>query len=94
MVLLENLHSPEYATAVAEKIRITVNQPFDLAGHHVLILPSIGVALYPQHGDEESQLLKHADKAMYYAKRSGGNRIHMLAGANPVEVDNQPQPIQ
>nr|WP_254773308.1 diguanylate cyclase [Nitrosospira sp. Nsp13] len=34
------------------------------------ILPSIGIALYPDHGDEAHQLLKHADKAMYFEKRN------------------------
>jgi GGDEF domain-containing protein len=32
---------------------------------------SIGIALYPEHGIEEKQLLKHADEAMYLAKKNG-----------------------
>jgi diguanylate cyclase (GGDEF)-like protein len=35
---------------------------------------SIGVAIYPEHGDDHMQLIRHADEAMYDAKKSGGNQ--------------------
>lgn len=49
----------------------------DVLGHHIgdLLLKeaaSIGIAIYPEHGADESLLLKHADSAMYQAKQSGG----------------------
>ena len=81
VVLLEKTRSPAYVCAIAEKIRTAFNQSFDLAGNTAHILPSIGVALYPQHGDDEEQLLRHADEAMYIAKRNGGNQIYMGKGS-------------
>ncbi|WP_425915829.1 diguanylate cyclase domain-containing protein [Pseudomonas sp. GWSMS-1] len=76
VILLEDFSSAEHASAVAEKIRQSLNHPFDLHEQSQTILPSIGIALYPQHALDEQQLLQHADNAMYMAKQKGGNRAH------------------
>lgn len=70
-VLLEDLHVPDAASVVAEKIRLAVSQPVDIEGHMLSVPSSIGIALYPDHGTGMDQLLKHADSAMYSAKRAG-----------------------
>lgn len=76
VVLLENFHSADHATVVAEKIRQSLNQPFELREQRQVILPSIGIALYPLHAQDEQQLLQQADNAMYRAKQNGGNRSY------------------
>ncbi|XAH21850.1 diguanylate cyclase [Xylophilus sp. GW821-FHT01B05] len=81
LVLLARLHQPDHAALVAEKIRAALSEPFDLAGEPVLISPSIGIALYPDHGADDHQLMLQADQAMYRAKRDGGNRVQLAAGA-------------
>ncbi|GAB2899519.1 sensor domain-containing protein [Paralcaligenes ginsengisoli] len=68
VVLLQHTSLPEQAALVAEKIRSALSHPISIDGHDLNIVPSIGIALYPDHGDGEQQLLKHADKAMYSAK--------------------------
>jgi diguanylate cyclase (GGDEF)-like protein len=70
VVLLEEIHVPEDALAVANKIRSAVHQPIDVEGITLRTLASIGIALYPEHGSEIEQLMKHADKAMYLDKKS------------------------
>ena len=60
---------------VAEKIRNSLNQPFDLAGHDIRISSSLGVAVYPEHGNDDKALIKNADVAMYHAKNGGRNRV-------------------
>ncbi|MET0963126.1 MAG: diguanylate cyclase [Noviherbaspirillum sp.] len=70
-VLLENPRSAETTAAVADKIRDLLSQPMEIEGRTLRILPSIGIALYPDHGQGAQQLLKHADETMYLAKRSG-----------------------
>jgi len=74
MVLLNGIPLREHALSVAEKIRVAIGHPFELAGHSVHISPSIGIALFPEHGDDYKQLIRYADEAMYDAKKNGGNR--------------------
>lgn len=69
VVLLHSIHAAEDADKVAKKIRQVLAQPLRLDGHSLTIRTSIGVALYPEHGTEEKQLFRHADEAMYTAKR-------------------------
>lgn len=80
VVLLEDFRSPDHAAMIAEKIRKALNQPFDIQGQSQRVLPSIGIALYPQHAADSQQLLHQADNAMYLAKKNGGNRYQLGQG--------------
>jgi diguanylate cyclase (GGDEF)-like protein len=73
VVLLRGTSSPENVTRVSEKIRDAFDHPFILDGHSLNIALSIGIAHYPEHGNDEHQLLEHADKAMYFVKNVKGN---------------------
>lgn len=68
--ILEDV-SVEQACNICKRILDVVDQPFTIDGHGVSIGGSIGIAMYPQHGDEPQLLLQHADVAMYEAKRHG-----------------------
>ena len=63
---------------VAEKILQALNAPFFIAGHTHHISASIGIAIYPEDGADEKQLLKNADLAMYDAKNSGRSNIKLF----------------
>ncbi|NUT81230.1 MULTISPECIES: sensor domain-containing protein [Pseudomonas] len=69
VVLLHSIHALEDAQSVQEKIRHALAQPLRLDGHCLSIEPSIGVACFPDHGTEDVALFRHADEAMYAAKR-------------------------
>lgn len=58
----------EYAVTVANKLVHIFNEPFEHKGMSLSIGTSIGIAIYPQHGDDTLTLLKRADVAMYVAK--------------------------
>ena len=75
LVLLNEIPSHGDALVVAEKIRVALHRPFELAGHTLQIASSIGIAICPDHGIETQQLIRHADEAMYGAKRDGGDRF-------------------
>lgn len=75
VVLLLNLTGPTDALLVAEKIRVTLNQPMLLDGKTLSISSCIGVALYPEHGLSQVELSRHADAAMYQAKERGRDRV-------------------
>ena len=68
VILLENIDQPKQCAVVVDKIYFSLSQPFILAEHCVTILPSIGIAHFPQHGDNEKDLLRHADAEMYRKK--------------------------
>jgi diguanylate cyclase (GGDEF)-like protein len=57
------------AAAVAENICRTLTSSFDIDGHEIFMSTSIGISLYPQDGLDVNTLLKHADVAMYRAKK-------------------------
>jgi diguanylate cyclase (GGDEF)-like protein len=78
-ILLPSVALPEDALAAAEKLRRTLQRPFSLKGRDVVVAGSIGIALYPDHGDTADRLLQLADDAMYAAKRRGGNRLLMTS---------------
>jgi diguanylate cyclase (GGDEF)-like protein/PAS domain S-box-containing protein len=71
VVLLEDIQVPEHAAIVAEKIHSAISQPINMEGRSLRIQPSIGIAIYPEHGDGVQRLLKHADEAMYLSKKRG-----------------------
>ncbi|MEI7824305.1 MAG: diguanylate cyclase [Chlorobiaceae bacterium] len=79
VVLLSQISPPLNAIGIAEKIRNAIHQPFELEGHTINISCSIGIALYPAHGEDEKTLMNHADAAMYQAKSEGGNHIKLYS---------------
>ena len=71
VVLLPVILQQQDATVVAEKILKALRCPFEVAGHPLTISVSVGIAAYPEHGDNEKLLLINADIAMYHAKHAG-----------------------
>lgn len=63
------------AWQVAEALRTQLGQPMRVAGQEMAVSCSVGVALAPAHGADETSLLAHASAAMYRAKTGGGKRV-------------------
>jgi len=74
-VMLVDLMNEKQINIVSERILESLNEPFMLAGNRVVVTSSIGIAIYPDDGDEIDTLLKHADAAMYQVKASGRNGV-------------------
>jgi predicted signal transduction protein with EAL and GGDEF domain/FixJ family two-component response regulator len=77
VVVLSGRPSIEEAVQAAQRIVSGFAVPFALAGYDLVVTPSIGIALGPQHGRDARALLKSADRAMYQAKASGGNQVRV-----------------
>jgi diguanylate cyclase (GGDEF)-like protein/PAS domain S-box-containing protein len=76
-VILPAVPKVEDATRVAEKIIMTLAEPFLIQENKVLITVSIGISLYPLNGEAADILIKNADAAMYSAKELGRNRAEL-----------------
>ena len=76
-VVLEQMEDHADIARVADGIITALSEPFSLsAGAGQRVSASIGISLYPDHGEEADTLLKHADVAMYAAKSGGRGRHH------------------
>lgn len=68
-IMLSDTHI-ESVAMVAEKIIAALERPLDVVGNRLLPACSLGIAIYPDHGQDEYELLRFADAAMYAAKRA------------------------
>ncbi|MGB9130148.1 MAG: EAL domain-containing protein [Thiobacillus sp.] len=66
---------------VVEKMLEVVTEPYKLDGREIFSSCSIGVSVFPNDGTTSSDLLKHADTAMYHAKNNGRNRFQLYNAA-------------
>nr|WP_297348382.1 EAL domain-containing protein [uncultured Glaciecola sp.] len=78
VAVLADLANIDDAEPVLERLLLAASEPAKVGGVVVNVSASVGVTLYPQDGVNAEQLLRHADQAMYVAKRSGKNRYHLF----------------
>ena len=86
VVLLAGPSDADHTALVAEKILAACERGFDLQGRTVQVGVSGGIALYPAHGESFEELSRHADAAMYAAKRSGRGRFYLYTSARTAPV--------
>ncbi len=75
VVVLNGIDSFDNVLVITENIRAQLEKTYQFDDLNLQLSPSIGVARYPDNGDDEQQLLQYADQAMYRAKNAGGNRV-------------------
>ncbi len=80
-IVLDRIGKLEDAILVAEKIVASLSEPYALDGETLITAPSLGIAVYPEHGEDNLLLVRRADDAMYAAKRNGGKRFSVVAEA-------------
>lgn len=80
-LILDDLAQPADSFRVSQKILDSLGKPFQLKGQEIFVSASIGIAIFPNDGDEIDLLMKHADTAMYRAKEQGGNNYQLYAPA-------------
>ena len=78
--LWELSHADDVA-GLASKVILAVSQPYRIQGHDVRITASVGVGIYPLHGEAVETLMKSADLALYEAKRAGKNNYRIAASS-------------
>jgi diguanylate cyclase (GGDEF)-like protein/PAS domain S-box-containing protein len=74
VILQPVVNGPLDAAELARKIVDTLQTPLEIDDFRQAVQTSIGIALYPQDGSTTEELMDHADRALYRAKRAGRNR--------------------
>lgn len=88
-ISINGIRKPEDAAMIARRVLDDLSEPYHLpaseedieASHEFFTSVSIGIAIYPNDGLDAAKLLKHADTAMYAAKKAGKNQFRFYAGS-------------
>ena len=79
LAAIQDVKNEESPMAVAEQIRRDIEKPYHVAGSECWISASVGIAIYPSHGENPDKLIQSADTAMYEVKTSGKNRVSVFS---------------
>lgn len=88
-VILPKVDSQDDAFGVAAKMLEALHQPINIRGHALRADCSVGLAVYPAHGENEEILIRHADLALYEAKRSGIHQWRVFAPSMNDEAERR-----
>jgi diguanylate cyclase (GGDEF)-like protein len=78
-IVLAAVEAEAPARAIAERLQRELAEPFELYGYSFNISASIGISLYPEHGDDVDTLLKRASTALRYARRGGRGAVEAFS---------------
>ncbi len=78
IVLITDINSDNTLITKIESLLYEASRPIKFKGHNIAVGASIGIALYPDHGEDAETLLHHADQAMYQAKNHGKNTFRFF----------------
>lgn len=79
-MLLEDLTSAAAGSVASQKICLALAAPFEIDGHDIYVSASIGISVYPADGTDGNTLLRHADSAMYLAKKNNSGYEFYASG--------------
>ena len=81
LACLEDFGESGNAAAAAQKLMLVLSEKYEIGDSEVYVTPSIGIAMYPESGDNARRLVKAADIAMYEATKRGGDRFQYYSPA-------------
>lgn len=93
MVLVE-FSEPVAAATIAGRLVALINNPFHINEHEFQVSASVGIAVYPEDGNNEHDLMVNAESAMYHTKRTGRNAYHFFKVSMNAKTQNQLQGLQ
>jgi len=79
VLVLGSIKTPADAAVAAERVARAVSKDFEVQGRVLSVTCSIGISLYPEHGEDAETLIKHADAALYSSKENGRNTFRFFA---------------
>lgn len=78
LILMSNLKDPADAAIAAERVMNTMSESFTIQGRTLTVGCSVGVSIFPEHGEDGDTLIRNADAAMYSAKDSGRSTVRFF----------------
>jgi len=72
---------------MAEKLLSLIREPIAIHDYHLNTTASIGIAIYPDDGEDRNEIVKHADSAMYYAKEKGKDNYQFYTRQLSLDVE-------
>ena len=91
VIALWHVTGTDYAVSVAKRAVEAVSRPYCLDGNSFSITTSVGVSIYPDHGEDAETLMESADQALYEAKRAGKNTAR-ISGRATLPGTARPRP--
>ncbi len=88
-IILYGIHGALDAARLAEKMLVALGEPQLIQGKKYVLTTSIGIAVFPEDGEDEAALLKHSDIAMYQAKEQGRNGYRLFTEAMNTAADER-----
>jgi diguanylate cyclase (GGDEF)-like protein len=86
IVVLSSIKEAADAAVAAERVAHSISKEFNLRGRVLNITCSIGISMYPDHGEDPETLIKNADAAMYCSKEGGRNTFRYFTKEMNTEV--------
>lgn len=83
LLLATNLHDEGDAAKICRKMLDKLSTPLIFQGREIRVTISMGIAIYPDHGETQQDLVRYADLAMYRSKENGRNSYHFYTHAIP-----------
>jgi diguanylate cyclase (GGDEF)-like protein/PAS domain S-box-containing protein len=91
VVLLPGLPDRDAACTLAQRLRAAVQAPVPFHGRPLVVTPTIGIALFPEHGRDADSLLRHADAALYAGKAAGRDAVTVFEPSMGEAIDAEMQ---
>ncbi len=85
-IFLPHIHTEDEVLEVVLRVVDAFSEPFELMDNEIYMKASIGISLYPDHGDTTETLIKNADAAMYKSKEISGNSYHFFRAGMDVRT--------
>lgn len=89
IIMLTNIGKAIDARPVAENLIEQFRKAFKIDERELILTASVGISIFPEDGEDASQLLRHADSAMYHAKELGRNTYSYFTRAMNQEVSRR-----
>jgi len=89
VVIVNEIKEKKEAGVMAAKVLSVIREPIKVQDYHLNTTASIGIAIYPNDGENRNEIIKHADSAMYHAKDKGKDNYQFYTAQLSLDVETR-----